>query len=85
MLRKRKSRVMVNHRNARRETDMTITQTIITAQEYAKRDAVEAACRLLNAAMAKAKRGADQMRLDIAKHQILDAAVEATVARSRRA
>ena len=64
---------------------MTIAQTIITAQEYAKRDAVEAACRLLNAAMEKAKRGSDQMRIDIAKRQILDAAIDATVARSLRA
>ena len=64
---------------------MTIQQTIITAQEYAKRDAVEAACRILSAAMAKAKRGKDQMRLDIAKMAILDAAVDATVAKSNRA
>jgi len=64
---------------------MTIAQTIITAQEYAKRDAVEAACRLLNDAMSRAKRGKDQMRLDIAKQAILDAAVDATVARSQRA
>lgn len=63
---------------------MTIDQTIITAQEYAKRDAVEAACRVLNSAMAKAKRSKDQWRLDIAKRQILDAAVDATVARSQR-
>jgi hypothetical protein len=62
---------------------MTIKQTIITAQEYANRDAVEAACRILNAAIAKAKRGSDQMRLDVAKRQILDAAVDATVARSQ--
>lgn len=64
---------------------MTIAQTIITAQEYANRDAVEAACRILNEAIIKAKRGKDQMRLDIAKLAILDAAVDATVARSQRA
>ena len=64
---------------------MTIAQTIITAQEYANRDAVEAACRLLNDAMSRAKRGKDQMRLDIAKLAILDDAVDATVARSQRA
>ena len=64
---------------------MTIAQTIITAQEYAKRDAVDAACRLLNDAMSRANRGKDQMRLDIAKRAILDAAVDATVASSQRA
>ena len=64
---------------------MTIAQTIITAQEYSNRDAVEAACRLLNDAMSRAKRGKDQMRLDIAKRAILDGAVDATVARSQRA
>lgn len=64
---------------------MTIAQTIITAQEYANRDAVEAACRILNEAIIKAKRGKDQMRLDIAKRAILDGAVDATVARSQRA
>ena len=64
---------------------MTIKQTIITAQELANRGHIEAACRRLNDAMAKAKRGSDQMRLDIAKRKILDAAVDATVARSIRA
>jgi len=63
---------------------MTIAQTIITAQEYAKRDAIEAACRLLNNAMATAKRAKDQMRIDIAKREILDAAVDAMVSRSQK-
>ena len=66
------------------ENDMTITQTIITAQEYAKRDAIEAACRLLNKAMVTAKRAKDQMRIEIAKREILDAAVDATVSRSHK-
>lgn len=61
---------------------MTITQTIITAQEYANLGAVEAACRLLRDRMATAKRGKDQFRLDVARLAILDAAVDATVARS---
>lgn len=64
---------------------MTIDQTIITAQEYAKLDCIEAACRILRERMAKTKRGKDQMRLDMARIAILDAAVDATVARSQRA
>jgi len=63
---------------------MTIAKTIILAQEYAKRDAVDVACRVLNNAMATAKRSKDQMRIDIAKREILDAAIDATVARSQR-
>ena len=65
---------------------MTIAQTIITAEEYAKMgpDGVAAACRILRAKMAAAKRGADQMRLDAARLRILYAAVDATVARSQR-
>ena len=63
---------------------MTIDQTIITAQEYAKRDCVEAACKILRNRMATAKRGKDQVRLDVARLAILDAAVDATVARSQR-
>ena len=61
---------------------MTIAQTIITAQEYANRGHVEAACKIIRKRMATAKRGKDQMRLDIARLAILDAAVDATVARS---
>ena len=75
--------VAVLHRvTKQKDSAMTINQTIITAQEYANRGAVEAACRLLNAAMARAKRDKDQVRCDIAKRAILDAAVDATVARS---
>ena len=61
---------------------MTIAQTIVTAQEYANRGHVEAACKIIRKRMATAKRGKDQMRLDIARLAILDAAVDATVARS---
>jgi hypothetical protein len=64
---------------------MTIAQTIITAQEYAKLGAVEAACRILRNRMATAKRGSDQMKLDMARMAILDAAVDATVARANAA
>ena len=61
---------------------MTISQTIITAQEYANRGHVEAACKIIRKRMAIAKRGKDQMRLDMARLAILDAAVDAIVARS---
>lgn len=63
---------------------MNIAHTIITAQEYAKLGAVDAACRILRNRMATAKRGADQLKLDMARLKILDAAVDATVARSAR-
>ena len=46
---------------------MTISQTIITAQEYANRGHVEAACKIIRKRMAIAKRGKDQMRLDMAR------------------
>jgi len=61
---------------------MTISQTIITAQECANRGHVEAACKIIRKRMAITKRGKDQMRLDMARLAILDAAVDATVARS---
>ena len=64
---------------------MTIAQTIITAEEYANRGCIEAACKMLRAKMATAKRGKDQMRLDAARLRIIDAAIDATVARSQRA
>lgn len=63
---------------------MTIAQTIITAEEYAKRDCPDAAYRLLDAAIARSKRGKDQARLYLAKMRIVDARIDAMVLRSQR-
>lgn len=62
---------------------MTVAKTIQLAQQHAHNGNFDGACRILNAAMRSAKSGRSQRAFDIAKSKILDAAVDATVARSQ--
>lgn len=62
---------------------MTIAKTIQIAEQHAAHGRIEAACSILNAAMRAAASSRSQWKLDIAKARILDAAVDATVARSQ--
>lgn len=62
---------------------MTINKTITLAQDHARNGNIEGACRILQTAFRVAKSGRSQMRLDMARLAILDAAVDATVARSQ--
>lgn len=64
---------------------MTVSQTIIAAQEHAKHGRIETACQLIRDRMEIAKRGNDQIRLDIARLAVLDAAIDAMVSRSQPA
>jgi hypothetical protein len=62
----------------------TITRTIEIAEQHAANGNTPAACRVLNFAIRAALSGKSQIRLDMAKARILDAAIDATVARSQR-
>jgi len=62
---------------------MTIARTIAIADQHAANGNVPAACRILDGAIRAAMRPKGQMQLSIAKQRILDAAVDATVARSQ--
>jgi hypothetical protein len=62
---------------------MTAAKTIELANAHAKNGNVEGACRILTSAMRAAKSNRSQWAFDIAKARILDAAVDATVARSQ--
>ena len=62
---------------------MTVAKTIAIAEAHTKNGNVEGACRILSSAMRAAKSSRSQWAFDIAKARILDAAVDATVARSQ--
>lgn len=62
---------------------MTVAKTIALAEVHAKNGNVEGACRILTSAMRAAASSKSQWAYDIAKARILDAAVDATVARSQ--
>ena len=62
---------------------MTVAKTIALAEAHAKNGNVQGACRILSSAMRAAKSSRSQWAFDIAKARILDAAVDATVARSQ--
>lgn len=63
---------------------MTVARTIQIAEQHAARGDVPAACRILDFAIRTASSARSQWKLDMAKARILDAAVDATVARSIR-
>lgn len=62
---------------------MTIARTIAIAEQHAARGDIPAACRILDTAIRAALSNRAKWKLDIAKTRILDAAVDATVARSQ--
>lgn len=62
---------------------MTVAKTIELANAHAKNGNIEGACRILTSAMRAAKSSRSQWAFDIAKTRVLDAAVDATVARSQ--
>ena len=62
---------------------MTVAKIIEIANAHAKNGNIEGACRILPSAMRAAKSSRSQWAFDIAKTRILDAAVDATVARSQ--
>jgi hypothetical protein len=61
---------------------MTIAKTIKLAEDHARNGNVPGACRILDSAIRVAGTHKAKWTLDIAKTRILDAAVDATVARS---
>lgn len=63
---------------------MTIARTIQIAEQHAARGDTPAACRILDTAIRAALSNSAKWKLDIAKARILDAAVDATVARSNQ-
>jgi hypothetical protein len=62
---------------------MTVAKTIAIANQHAKNGNVEGACRILESAKRAARSNRSQWAFEIAKARILDAAVDAMVARSQ--
>lgn len=63
---------------------MTIARTIKLADQHAANGNIPAACRILDGAIRAALSTRSQWTLTLAKARILDAAVNATVARSNQ-
>ncbi len=63
---------------------MTVARTIQLAEQHAANGNTPAACRILDGAIRAALSARAQWTLTLAKARILDAAVDATVARSNQ-
>ena len=63
---------------------MTVAKTIKLAEQHAANGNIQAACRILDGHIRAALSARSQVTLSIAKMRILDAAVDATVARSNQ-
>ena len=63
---------------------MTVAKTIKLAEQHASNGNVPAACRIIDGHIHAALSARSQMTLSIAKMRIIDAAVDATVARSNQ-